>query len=105
MPVPSRASAPTSTDPESAPVTRLTWAHAAPVSWSASFAAVSSSDPAHEPWIPAPLLPRVTPILRALALAGFAGVIGGVATAYAESVVGAPAWSHSFAPWAMITTG
>jgi hypothetical protein len=102
--VPSRAFAPMSTDPEQAPLTRLTWAHAAPVS-RPSFAGVPSSGGSHEPWIRAPLLPRVTPVLRALALAGLIGVIAGVATSYVESVAGAPAWSHSFAPWAMVTTG
>ena len=101
--MPSRASAPT-TDPDPAPVTRLTWAHAAPVS-RPSFAGVPSPGAAHEPWIPAPLLPRVAPVLRALGLAGLIGVIAGVATSYVEGVVGAPAWSHSVAPWAMVTTG
>lgn len=107
--MPSRAFAPMSTDPEQAPVTRLTWAHAAPVSRPSfagvPFAGVPSSAGSYEPWIREPLLPRVTPVIRALTLAALTGVIAGVATSYVEGMVGAPAWSHSFAPWAMTTAG
>ncbi len=100
----SLASAPPSTDLDAAPVTRLTWAHAAPVSLP-TFTAASSSGVAHEPWIRDPMLPRITPVIRAACLALVVGVVGGVATAYVERIVGSPVWSHSLAPWAAISTG
>jgi hypothetical protein len=102
--VATHVSAPPSTEPGAGPVTRLTWAHAASASWP-SFAEVPSSGQAHEPWIPAPVLPRVITVLRAAGLAAVVGLVGGVTTSYVESLVGSPLWSHSFAPWAAITTG